>query len=78
MIELFKNPQIDWIKRRRLYLICSIILLIIGAISVQTRGFSLGVDFTGGTLLTVKFNQPTTPDQVRGACRMSSGGPTSF
>jgi preprotein translocase subunit SecF len=40
---------------------------VIGAISVQVRGFSLGVDFTGGTLLTVKFSQPTTPDQVRSA-----------
>ncbi len=67
MIELFPNPQIDWIKRRKTFLVCSVIMLIIGAIAVQVRGFSLGVDFTGGTLLTVKFSQPTTPDQLRSA-----------
>jgi preprotein translocase SecF subunit len=72
MIELFKNPQIDWIKRRKVFLFCSIILLILGAISVQVRGFSLGVDFTGGTLLTAKFGQPTTTDQVRDA--LAAGG----
>ena len=67
MIELFNNPQVDWIKHRRVYLLCSIVLLVVGAISVQVQGFSLGVDFTGGTLLTVKFSEPTTPDQVRGS-----------
>ncbi|HWC76731.1 MAG TPA: protein translocase subunit SecF [Blastocatellia bacterium] len=67
MIELFKNPQIDWVKLRKPFLFLSIILLVIGAIAVQVRGFALGVDFTGGTLLTVKFSEQTSTDDVRDA-----------
>jgi preprotein translocase SecF subunit len=71
MIELFKNPQIDWVKRRKAFLFISIVLLIVGATSVQLRGFSLGVDFAGGTLLTVKFSEPTTTDEVRSTLSQS-------
>jgi preprotein translocase SecF subunit len=72
MIELFKNPQINWIKAKKIFIPVSIILLLLGAISVQTRGFNLGVDFTGGTLMTVRFKEPTTPDQIRSV--LSSAG----
>jgi preprotein translocase SecF subunit len=72
MVELFRNPQINWIKSKKIFIPISIILLLIGAISVQTRGFNLGVDFTGGTLMTVRFKEPTTPEQIRSV--LSSAG----
>ena len=65
MVELFRNPQINWIKSKRLFIPITVFLLLLGAISVQTRGFNLGVDFTGGTLMTVRFKNPTTPEQIR-------------
>jgi preprotein translocase SecF subunit len=72
MVELFRNPQINWVKAKRIFIPISILLLLIGAIAVQIRGFNLGVDFTGGTMMTVRFKEITTPDQIRSV--LSSAG----
>jgi len=67
MVQLFRNPQIDWINAKKTFIAITIVLLLAGAISVQTRGFNLGVDFTGGTLMTVRFKEPPALDRVRAA-----------
>jgi preprotein translocase subunit SecF len=67
MIELFTDPKIDWIKAKKTFIALTIILLLAGAISVQLRGFNLGVDFSGGTLMIVRFKQPPNLGEVRGA-----------
>ncbi len=65
MVELFRDPQIDWIGSKKIFIGITIALMIIGAIAVQTRGFKLGVDFSGGTLMTVRFKQMPSLDQIR-------------
>jgi preprotein translocase SecF subunit len=65
MVELFRNPRIDWIGAKKYFIGITIFLLVIGAISVQVKGFKLGVDFSGGTLMTVRFKQMPGLDQVR-------------
>jgi preprotein translocase subunit SecF len=40
-----------------------------GLISMAVQGFNLGIDFTGGTLLDLKFAQPVTVAQVRDALK---------
>jgi preprotein translocase SecF subunit len=72
MVEIFKNPQIDWLGSKKYFIGLTIFLLLIGAISVQFRGFKLGVDFSGGTLMTVRFKQMPPLDQVRSV--LSSAG----
>jgi preprotein translocase SecF subunit len=67
MVELFRNPNVDWIRAKKYLIPVSILLLLIGAISVTIKGFELGVDFSGGTLLTVRFKQQPPLDQIRGA-----------
>jgi preprotein translocase SecF subunit len=67
MVELFRNPQIDWINAKKFFIGITIVLLLVGAISVQIRGFNLGVDFTGGTLLVVRFKEQPSLDQIRSA-----------
>jgi len=65
MVELFVNPKIDWIAAKKYFIGLTIALLIAGAISVQFRKFNLGVDFTGGTIMTVRFSEVHDADQVR-------------
>ena len=60
MVELFRNPKIDWINAKKFFIGLTIVLLLIGAVSVQIRGFNLGVDFTGGTLMTTRFTEPVS------------------
>src|ERR1044071_2947995 len=67
MVELFRNPKIDWLKAKKLFIGITILLMLVGAISVQVRGFNAGVDFTGGTLMTVRFTEPPNLDRVRQA-----------
>lgn len=72
MVELFRDPKIDWLGKKKIFIGVTIFLLLLGAISVQIRGFNLGVDFTGGTLLTVRFKEPPVLGEVRSA--LAAGG----
>jgi preprotein translocase subunit SecF len=46
-------------------MIFSAILLIISIASLATRGLHLGLDFTGGTLLEVSYQQPANIQDIR-------------
>ncbi len=68
MYELIKNPNYDWLGLKRPFILISVVLLLAGMISVIFQGFNLGIDFAGGTLVTVKFKgTPPTEDQIREA-----------
>ena len=66
MIELFKNIKIDWLGKRKLFFAISIGLLVIGMASlIKERSFRYGVDFKGGTSVTVRFKEHVPVDQIR-------------
>jgi len=44
----FANLKIDWIGKRKIAYTVSGAIILLGLISMFTRGFDLGVDFTGG------------------------------
>jgi preprotein translocase subunit SecF len=67
MVELFREPKIDWIGAKKYFIGITIALLLLGALAVQIRGFNAGVDFTGGTMMTVRFKQQPSLDTIRGA-----------
>ena len=65
--RFLKNTNIDFLgKRKTTYLISGIVCLIC-LVFIFTKGFSLGVDFSGGRTYTVRFDQQVTPEQVRSA-----------
>ncbi|MCL6560236.1 MAG: protein translocase subunit SecF [Firmicutes bacterium] len=55
-----------FIKLRKIWYTISILIILPGIISLFTQGLNLGIDFTGGSLLDLKFKQPTAVEQVRG------------
>src|SRR5262245_42931519 len=68
MVELFKNIRVDWLGKRRLFFAITIFLVLIGAVSIiAKRGFRYGVDFKGGTLVRVQFNEKVDIGKVRTA-----------
>lgn len=57
--------RFDIIGRRNWWFLLSALILIPGLISFGMQGFNLGIDFTGGTLLDLRFDNPVTVNQVR-------------
>jgi len=55
---------VDIIGKRRMFLAISGILVAIGIIALLARGLNLGVDFTGGSLLRLRFERPVTASEV--------------
>jgi len=67
MMNLLPKTHIDFLKYRKVYFTLFGILLIGGLICFFTKGFNMGIDFTGGTMVQVKFNAPVEMEQIRAA-----------
>lgn len=66
-MRFFKKTNIEFIEKRRTWYIVSSIILLIGAIATLIKGITFGIDFTGGTEIILRFNQPIEVGTVRGA-----------
>lgn len=49
----------------KVWFIISLLVIIPGIFCMFTKGFNFGIDFTGGTIIDLKFDQPVTIQQVR-------------
>ncbi len=68
MIELIRNPSIDFMGKRRITLGLSAVLMLIGLIALLqiARGkANLGIDFVGGTAIQVHFEKSVPIEAVR-------------
>ena len=66
MIEIFRNPNYDFIGKRKWAYYASIAFSLIAIISlVAHRGLRYDIDFTGGTLVQVRFEQPVKVATIR-------------
>lgn len=59
----------DFIGKRKWWFSLSALIIIIGFISMGVQGFNLGIDFTGGNLLDLRFTRPVTVSEVRDALK---------
>ena len=66
-MELFKQPKINWIGRKWWFIGLSLLLFAIGVGSYFVRGLNYGIDFTGGTIILIKFQDAPDWGKIRGA-----------
>lgn len=65
-MQLFnKQPNFDFLKLRKFAIILSTLLIIASITSFFTKGLNYGLDFTGGTLVEVGYEQDADLDKVR-------------
>ena len=65
--KFLKNTKINFLGLRKKTYTVSAIVCVVCLAFIFTKGFSLGVDFSGGRTYTVRFDQQVTPEQVRAA-----------
>ncbi len=72
-MQIFKsNTQIDFMGKQRVALLFSSLLILIAIGSLFLRGLSFGIDFTGGTLIEVGYQNAVELPTVRNA--LAAGG----
>ena len=72
-MNLFKQPNFDFLRWRWIALAISTLIVVAGIVMMVTRGFPLGVDFSGGTIVVLDFQKPTSEEQVRAAVSPLAG-----
>ena len=65
--NFLQNTRIDFLGKRKIAYIVSSVLILVSVVSIFTKGFTYGVDFTGGRTYVVRFDQPVTAEEVRAA-----------
>lgn len=67
-MQLISNDlSFDFMGKRYLAAILSLTLVILSIGSLATRGLDFGIDFTGGTLIEIGYDEPVELDSVRNA-----------
>lgn len=69
----FTNINIDFIAKRKIFYVVSGVVIVIGLISLATRGLNQGVDFAGGRTYVVRFDKDISTQDVREALAAEFG-----
>jgi preprotein translocase subunit SecF len=69
---LNRKTRIDFMGKRNYALIASVVLLIVAIASLPMRGLNLGLDFTGGTLVEMRY--PSAPEIGEVRERLATAG----
>ena len=66
-MRIFDKPNFNFIQWRWHAIAFSALIIIAGLVSIATKGLPLGIDFSGGTIVVLKFQQPVAEDGLRTA-----------
>lgn len=64
-MDIIKGTNIQFISKRKKFYQASGIIILIGIISLLFQGFNYGIDFSGGTLLQLDFEQNASVTEIR-------------
>lgn len=74
-MDLFRDTQIDFMKYRKLWVAVSLVILVAGIFAVFVHGrLNIGIDFAGGTQLTLQFAEEPEMDELRGVLAQAGFG----
>jgi len=68
MIEIIKNPNIDFVGKRKYAFMLSAVLVALGIIAfvmIVTGKANLGIDFAGGAMIWGSFQNPVSVTDIR-------------
>ncbi len=65
--NFLQNTHVDFIGKKKFAYILSGALILISILSISFKGFTYGVDFTGGRTYVIRFDQPANVEAVRAA-----------
>lgn len=66
-MRIFEKPNYNFIQWRWHALALSALVILAGLANIAMRGLPLGIDFSGGTIVVLKFQQPVGEDALRGS-----------
>ena len=75
-MQIFTNANYNFIRWRWHALALSTVVVMAGAALVLTRGLPLGIDFSGGTAIVVRFEKSVTEQAVLDALASLPGEKT--
>ncbi|SCZ55409.1 protein translocase subunit SecF [Thiohalomonas denitrificans] len=64
-MEIFTQTNVDFMRLRKGAVALSLFLIVVALGSLLVRGLNFGIDFTGGTLLEVSYEQPAELSSIR-------------
>ena len=65
--NFLQNTHINFLGKKKIAYLVSGALIVVSLVSIFTKGFTYGVDFTGGRTYVVRFDQPVSAEDVRAA-----------
>jgi preprotein translocase SecF subunit len=63
--RIFDKLNIDFLGKRKIAYVVSVIIISVGIVSLFFRGLELGIDFKGGSEIAVQFEQPIDITEIR-------------
>ena len=72
--DFLQHTHVDFIGKRKIGYIISSCLIVIAILSISLKGFTYGVDFTGGRTYVVRFDTNVTAEEVRAAANTAFDG----
>lgn len=68
MLQIFRDVNYDFIGKRRWAYLLSVSFIVLGLVSIGLKGgLRYGIDFSGGTLIQVRFENAVHVDLIRSA-----------
>jgi len=66
-MRIFKNLNVDWLRKRKTFYTVSLVIFLAGMLSILFRGMQFGIDFKGGSEIVLQFDKPIDITKMRDA-----------